>query len=187
MRNFRKTLLAAAVLGVALVLGFIPAVKTVAQGALVYVQTVVGSSPPTVGFNELTTKCVYTNVTALLSGQAVPLPCDSTGRLAVTAIGTIAAPAMTYQGNLTLAAATSTAVSTLTLAPNSAAFPSTMGVMLILNTGTNPTTICWFGGTCSATNGMVLVAGASRLVNLGAATTVPTAFSTSGTTLSIDN
>lgn len=95
-------------------------------------------------------------------------------------------PTSTYQGTLALTAATSTTVSTLTLS-NGTAFPSVIGKIVIINTGTNIANICWFGGTCSASGGSEpLAAGASDQFNI-AGTTSPTAFSASGTTLAVHN
>lgn len=94
-------------------------------------------------------------------------------------------PTSTYQG--TLSVSTSVAVSTMMLS-NNTTFPVAIGKMVIINTGTNVADICWFGGTCSAGSGSEpLAAGASDTIYLGGATTSPTAFSASGTTLAIHN
>jgi hypothetical protein len=106
-------------------------------------------------------------------------PCPVSGSI------TVAPAVSTYQGTLSVTA--SAAISTLTLS-NSTTFPTAIGKMVIINAGANTAYICWFGGTCSATGGSEpLAAGASDTIYLGAATTSPTAFSTSGTTLAIHN
>jgi hypothetical protein len=104
-----------------------------------------------------------------------------------TTNGVVATPPIsTYQG--TLSVSSSAAISTLTLS-NSTTYPvGAQGVVNILNTGSNTAYVCFFGGTCSATGGSFpLVAGASKTLNLGSAATAPTVFSTSGTTLAINN
>lgn len=108
------------------------------------------------------------------------------GRLRVDAVvESDSQPVMTYQANLTLAAATSAALSSATA--NFGAIPAQVGQLQIINSGANPATIAFQGGTASATNGFVLVPGSAITVNLGISTTWPSAFSTAGTTLSLLN
>lgn len=93
---------------------------------------------------------------------------------------------LSYQGSLTLAATTSTALSTMTLS-NSTVLPATYGKMTIINVGAATAYVCWTGGTCAATGGSeLLAAGASDTV-YGLGGTSPTAYSTAGTTLAIHN
>jgi hypothetical protein len=103
---------------------------------------------------------------------------------------TVISPITTYEGTLTLAGATSTALTSgnVTLAPNSAALPSTFVKLTLINIGANPGFVCWFGGAASASSGCeMLAAGASDTVNLGGFATPPALFSTAGTTFSFRN
>lgn len=95
----------------------------------------------------------------------------------------------TWQATMTLAAATSTALTSanVTTAPNSAATPAGFGVLTVINGGTNTAVMCQFGGTCSATaGGEPLAPGACDTVDI-VPQSVPTFYSTSGTTLSFRN
>lgn len=115
----------------------------------------------------------YINV----NGQFVPY--DTTG-----AGIPVVPPVTTYQGSLAVTA--SAAISTLTL--SSGAFPTgAIGNVSISNVGANTAFVCWFGGTCSATVGQPVAAGATVDKNVGPSTAVPTVFSASGTTLTITN
>ena len=99
-------------------------------------------------------------------------------------------PASTYQGTMTLGAATSTTLTSgnVTMNAGGGALPTTFQKITIINTGTNAATVCWFGGTCSAALGSeTLAAGATDTVNLNGFATAPTLFSTLGTTLSFRN
>ena len=89
-----------------------------------------------------------------------------------------------------LTAATSTTLTTgnVTMAPNSAALPATFAKLTVINVGTNPGFVCWFGGASSASSGCeMLAAGASDTVNLANFATPPTLFSTAGTTFAFRN
>jgi hypothetical protein len=115
-------------------------------------------------------------------------PCPMTGSGpggATTTTPTVS----TFQGTMTLTAATSTTLTSgnVTMA-SSTVLPSTFQNLFVLNTGTNPVFVCWFGGTASATSGCeTIVAGASDTRNLGNFATPPTLFSTAGTTLAFGN
>ncbi len=99
-------------------------------------------------------------------------------------------PVSTFQGTMTLSSATSTTLTTgnVTMNAGGVSLPPTFQKLTIINTGSNPLTICWFGGTCSAVLGSeTLPAGASDTVNLNGFQTAPTLFSTLGTTVAFRN
>jgi hypothetical protein len=79
----------------------------------------------------------------------------------------------------------STLVSTLTTGPNSAAWPTTPGIVDIANDGTSADTVwvCPLGGTCSAANGIPVPIGGSWRFTKPA--TTMTVFSTGGATIRI--
>lgn len=107
----------------------------------------------------------------------------------VTGNVTTAPIATTWQASMTLAAATSTSLvdANVTKAPNSAATPASFTVLTVINSGSNAAYVCQFGGTCSATaGGGYIAAGACDTYNINP-TSVPTLFSTAGTTLSLRN
>lgn len=101
--------------------------------------------------------------------------------------------ATTYNGTMTLAAATSTALIAANVTMNnSTALPlaGAFGNLRITNVGTtNGVYVCWFGGTCSATAGGELLNpnGGSDMMNLTGAANAPTVYSTSGTSLTFHN
>lgn len=102
-------------------------------------------------------------------------------------------PETTYQGSLALTANTSTSLITanVTMA-SSTVLPANFYNLTVTNTGTNPAFACWFGGTASASAGCEYIGAnttmvARTTVNLNGATTAPTFFSTSGTTLTFRN
>jgi hypothetical protein len=150
---------------------------------------VLGMLAPGVAWGQGAQKITTCGTASPPAGNS-PVYMDADGNLCIagTVTGSFSSvPSITtYQG--TLAVTTSAAISTLTLS-NGTAFPTgAMGVVFILNSGSGTAYICWFGGTCAAGSGSFpLVAGASVSKNLGLATTVPTAFSTAGTTLAITN
>lgn len=100
-------------------------------------------------------------------------------------------PVQTFYGVATISSGTSTSLIAANVTMEaSTTLPTAghFGTLTIKNTGTtNPVTVCWGGGTCSATAGEVLAAGAQDTKNLSAYTAAPTVFSTSGTTIYIDN
>lgn len=57
--------------------------------------------------------------------------------------------------------ASSTLVSTITTGPNSSAWPATPGLVNFVNGGSSVIYLCPLGGTCSASVGIALAAGAS--------------------------
>ena len=99
-------------------------------------------------------------------------------------------PAVSGQGTMSVGT-TSTAVSSanITLAPNSGGFPGKnlpAGYIRVKlqSTATANITVCWLGGTCTATNGEVLAPGESttkglQFLNLSGQT--PTIIAASGT------
>lgn len=126
-----------------------------------------------------------------------------TGTVAVTAAGAATAANQTngaqvaqttftpttYQGTIALTAATSTTLTSANVAmASSTVLPSTFAKLMLVNVGTNPGVVCWFGGTASITsNCETLAANASDSVNLGNFATPPTLFSTLGTTFAFRN
>ncbi len=81
----------------------------------------------------------------------------------------------------------STALSTLTVGPNSKAWAMPFaGVLNLLNASTSAGLLylCPFGGTCSATVGIPLIVGQSISgINLGGSTVSPTVFAVSTATV----
>jgi hypothetical protein len=69
-------------------------------------------------------------------------------------------PAVTGFGTLALGN-TSTALSTLSLGPNSAAWPAQPGMVYVMNSTTSagPIYVCPLGGTCTAANGIPIAVG----------------------------
>ena len=94
-----------------------------------------------------------------------------------------------YQGTLTLSAATSTTLiaANVTMAPNSATLPATFNgdTLTVINTvSVNTMYVCWGGGTASATSGCEpILPGAGDTVTLKGTGSPPSMFSTSGTTV----
>ncbi len=92
-------------------------------------------------------------------------------------------PLLTGFGTLSVLAA-SLAVSTLTAAPSSPAFPMPANALpskylTIRNSvgSANIVYVCWFGGTCTTGNGEPIAIGETAVRNLGALTTSPTVIS----------
>lgn len=68
---------------------------------------------------------------------------------------------------------TSALVSTLTVGPGSAAWPTVPGLVRFMNTGTTTLFLCPLGGTCSATTGIPIAAAATLAIfNPSTSTTV---------------
>jgi len=102
----------------------------------------------------------------------------------------VTTPATTYQGTMTLAAATSTTLITANVTISAGSIPAAgaFARLFALNTGMNPTYVCWLANTCSATSGgELLAAGASDTKNITGSAAVPSFYSPLGTTLSISN
>ena len=124
------------------------------------------------------------------SGMSPPYM-DSNGNWCVG--GTVySAPSLTsYQGTMTLSAATSTSLIAANVTMNNSTvlpLAGAFGNVSIVNNGTNSLIVCWFGGTCSAAaGGETLLAGAGDNKNLTGAANAPTLYSASGTTLSFSN
>ena len=94
----------------------------------------------------------------------------------------------TFQGTMSLSAATSTAMTqaNVTMAPGTY-YPTTFNRLVVINTGSNSVYVCWAGGTASASSGCeLLIAGASDTVTLSS-NTAPTFYSASGTTIAFRN
>lgn len=96
-------------------------------------------------------------------------------------------PVTTYQGTMTLSAATSTSLiaANVTMAPNSAALPAAgaFARLVIIAPGTGCAfTINWHGGTATATSGEQFGGAnlSSDTVNLTGQANAPTLFSTAG-------
>lgn len=104
--------------------------------------------------------------------------------LAISAVA-MAAPT-TWQASMVLTAATSTTLTlaNVTMGPSSGPLPSSFGVVTIINAGSNPVSVCFFGGTCSTSGSEVIQAGACDTVDIVPAS-VPSLYSTAGTTLSL--
>lgn len=91
---------------------------------------------------------------------------DSNGNLRVTTSGggsnatTTVSPAVTGFGTLAATAA-STLLSTLTIGPNSAVWPTSPGQIWVANSGLSADAVfvCPLGGTCSATVGLRIPVG----------------------------
>lgn len=99
-----------------------------------------------------------------------------------------ATPPFSGQGVMSVTAASQqVATGNVTKAPNSVAFPTGDLPNNLLRVKVQPgaaasVSVCWFGGTATATNGELLAAGESRIVALPAfATTPPTMFAVTGT------
>lgn len=75
------------------------------------------------------------------------------------------------------------ATANVTKAPNSIGFPVTVLPVGVLRVkAAAAISVCWQGGTCTATNGELLAAGESRIVALQAfSTTPPTMIAVTGT------
>lgn len=75
---FKKTLL----------ISFLALAPTLALAQQNYVASTVGSIPPTVNLGNISPSglCVYSGITSLTVGQAIPIPCDAHGNLIVDVI-----------------------------------------------------------------------------------------------------
>ena len=95
---------------------------------------------------------------------------------------------MTWAATMTIAAATNTTMTDANVVkdPNSGATPTSFSTFSVRNMGSNQANVCEFGGTCSATTGDPLSAGACNTYPISPAA-VPSVFSASGTTLRVWN
>ena len=112
---------------------------------------------------------------------------NSSGALNVTGTFTATSQTLTWQANLTVSAATSTAFSSATT--NDGTLPgnaAALTYLVAINQGANPVTVCFQGGTCSATTGVIIPAGGFK-ANALPGTALPSFYSTSGTIVSLSN
>lgn len=117
------------------------------------------------------------------AGTVVALLKNIATKLAGTLTVTSTTPPIVGFGGLTLAANTSTALSTVSLGPTSAAWPGSPGLVFVLNTGPNPASFAALGGTAAVANCIPVLAGGSY--GFFKPSTAMTGFSTLGTTLII--
>lgn len=99
---------------------------------------------------------------------------------------TVTTPPVNGFGTLSITT-NSVAISTVTVGPNSPAYPTTLPneAVSITNAGTAVAYVCPLGGTCKTSNGVPLAVNETRTFNIGGNTTAPTVISGSAATLII--
>ncbi len=126
-----------------------------------------------------------------VAGQDYPVTMDVNGNICSAGGGAGAAPTPTIPPKLTAygilsVTASSVALSTLTVSPNSPAWPTTYpnNYVSIRNSilSAGVVYVCWLGGTCSATVGDPVAVGQSATRNVGN-TVSPTLFAASTATV----
>ena len=140
--------------------------------------------------NQVTTPATG-NGTTNANTQRVTLSSDGTGQVALASGTALIANSSvtTFQGVMTLTAATSTALTSgnVTLSPNSAALPAagSFARLVLLIPSSCSVTVNWLGGTATATSGEQMGSGTNvgtETVNLAGNSNAPTLFSTAGCT-----
>lgn len=133
-----------------------------------------------------------TNMMATPSLLELPGPGSSASPVAPANPMPTGPGASTYDGTITLAAATSTQLvaSAGATMDGGTSLPTAgnFSTVSIVNTGSAPAYVCFFSATCSATaGGLPLQAGASISRNIAGSTVAPSFYSPAGTTLWFSN
>lgn len=128
-----------------------------------FVQTVVGSLASTINIASITGRCVNSNVSTLGVGQAIPIPCDSSGNLKISASGSTSATNLTQVGGSAYAigSAASAASAPVVIASDQAAVAVKQATASNLNA-----TVVGAGSAGTANAGVVTVQGIASMTKL---------------------